>query len=238
MSWLSAWLKEIIAVILIASFIDLILPNRSMERYVKLVVSLFILVTLLSPVVRLFQQDLNVNVLAAQLSLESREKQPQAVPVDAVLQEGERRRTLQQHDAIRQVELSVERITREQVEAQTGYKVERVEAKVTPPAEPGGQLKLERLSVAISASASASAAASAPGARTPDVNRKPIAEVEPVSIGIRVGRETGGGDILPAEEQGGRKGATEAELAMKRTVEQLLRKHWEAVRGIEVQVVR
>lgn len=53
MSFLGEWLKEIIFIVLIAVFIDLLLPNRSMERYVKFVVSLIILLTLLSPVMKL-----------------------------------------------------------------------------------------------------------------------------------------------------------------------------------------
>lgn len=54
MNWLGQWLKEITMIILLATFIDLILPNRSMQRYVKLVLSLIILLTLLSPVLKLF----------------------------------------------------------------------------------------------------------------------------------------------------------------------------------------
>jgi stage III sporulation protein AF len=41
--------------LLLATFIDLVLPGSTMQRYVKTVVSLFILLTLLSPVFKLFQ---------------------------------------------------------------------------------------------------------------------------------------------------------------------------------------
>lgn len=54
MTLLSQWLKEIIFIILFAVFIELLLPNRSMERYVKFVISLLILLTLLSPIMKLF----------------------------------------------------------------------------------------------------------------------------------------------------------------------------------------
>lgn len=58
MSWLSQWLKEIIMIILLAAFIDLLLPNRAMQRYVKLMMSLIILLILLSPVIKLFDAKL------------------------------------------------------------------------------------------------------------------------------------------------------------------------------------
>ena len=65
MEALAGWLTQIILVVLLATFVDLILPNRSMQRYVKLVVSLFILMTILSPVLQLFGANANVRMLAA-----------------------------------------------------------------------------------------------------------------------------------------------------------------------------
>lgn len=65
MDWLAEWLREIIFIVLIAVFIDLLLPNRAMERYVKFVVSLLILLTLLSPVMRFFSADAKDQLEAA-----------------------------------------------------------------------------------------------------------------------------------------------------------------------------
>ncbi len=58
MVWLSDWLRDIIAVILLAVLVELLLPNKAMQRYARLVVGLFILLTILSPVLRLFQEDI------------------------------------------------------------------------------------------------------------------------------------------------------------------------------------
>jgi stage III sporulation protein AF len=65
MEALTGWLTQIVLVVLLATFIDLMLPNRTMQRYVKLVVSLFILMTILSPVLQLFGANANVRMLAA-----------------------------------------------------------------------------------------------------------------------------------------------------------------------------
>lgn len=64
-AFLSNWLKEIILLILIATFMDLLLPNRSMERYVKLVMGLVIILAILAPIISL----LNKNVDWSNLSL-------------------------------------------------------------------------------------------------------------------------------------------------------------------------
>jgi len=61
MEALGGWLKQIVLVVLLATFIDLLLPNRTMQRYVKLVVSLFILMTILSPVMQLFGSSATVD---------------------------------------------------------------------------------------------------------------------------------------------------------------------------------
>lgn len=61
MEWLSLWLKKIILLVLLAAFLDLILPNTNLQRYVKMVMGLIILLTIMSPVFTIFnlsQEDL------------------------------------------------------------------------------------------------------------------------------------------------------------------------------------
>ena len=41
MDWLAGWLKTVIMVIMLATFVDLLLPSNTMQRYVKTVLSLF-----------------------------------------------------------------------------------------------------------------------------------------------------------------------------------------------------
>ncbi|WP_052410275.1 stage III sporulation protein AF [Paenibacillus durus] len=55
MSWLGGWLREIILIVLLATFVELLLPSKSMERYARLVLSLLILLTLLGPIVSLLK---------------------------------------------------------------------------------------------------------------------------------------------------------------------------------------
>lgn len=57
MDFLSGWLKSVVLVILIATFVDLLLPNQSMQRYVKTVISLFLLMTLLQPLLSLLSSN-------------------------------------------------------------------------------------------------------------------------------------------------------------------------------------
>ena len=74
MDWLAGWLKTVIMVIMLATFVDLLLPSNTMQRYVKTVLSLFILLTLLTPVLQLFQKDWNMDQLLSQAEKEQNEK--------------------------------------------------------------------------------------------------------------------------------------------------------------------
>lgn len=58
--WLGGWLKDVVMIILLATFIDLMIPNHSLQRYVKVVVSLILLLTILSPVISLFKAERNI----------------------------------------------------------------------------------------------------------------------------------------------------------------------------------
>lgn len=57
MTWLGGWLRELILVVLMAAFVEMLLPGKSMERYARLVLSLLVLLTMLSPIISLLKGD-------------------------------------------------------------------------------------------------------------------------------------------------------------------------------------
>ncbi|MNH89675.1 Stage III sporulation protein AF [compost metagenome] len=57
MTWLGDWLRELILVVLLAAFVEMLLPSKSMERYARLVLSLLVLLTMLSPIVSMLKGD-------------------------------------------------------------------------------------------------------------------------------------------------------------------------------------
>jgi len=57
MAWLGGWLREIILVVLMAAFVEMLLPSKSMERYARLVLSLLVLLTMLGPIISLLKGD-------------------------------------------------------------------------------------------------------------------------------------------------------------------------------------
>lgn len=56
-SYLGEWIKHLVLVILVATFLDLLLPNSQMRRYITLVVGLIIIVMILSPILQILKVD-------------------------------------------------------------------------------------------------------------------------------------------------------------------------------------
>lgn len=62
--WLTSWAQGIIVAVIIATIIEMILPNGACKKYVKVVIGLYILFTIISPMITKFtNNDFNVNEL-------------------------------------------------------------------------------------------------------------------------------------------------------------------------------
>lgn len=59
--FLSNWAQGIIVAVIIATIIEMILPNDSSKKYVKVVVGIYILFTIISPIITKFSSD-NFNI--------------------------------------------------------------------------------------------------------------------------------------------------------------------------------
>ncbi|WP_409289204.1 stage III sporulation protein AF [Peribacillus sp. SCS-37] len=72
MQYITSWVTNIILFILLATVIDMLLPNSSMQKYAKMVIGLLLIAIILSPILKLFSTDFEHIVATA---LHSGEKQ-------------------------------------------------------------------------------------------------------------------------------------------------------------------
>ncbi len=56
-SWISSWAQGIIISVIIASIIEMILPDGSCKKYIKIVIGVFILFTIVAPVINKFKAN-------------------------------------------------------------------------------------------------------------------------------------------------------------------------------------
>lgn len=57
MEFIADWITQIIIFILLATIIDLLIPNLTMNKYIKLVIGLILILILLTPIFALFKLD-------------------------------------------------------------------------------------------------------------------------------------------------------------------------------------
>ncbi|MDF2922001.1 MAG: spoIIIAF [Paenibacillaceae bacterium] len=133
MNWLSDWLKQVILIILLASFVDLLLPSQAMQRYVRTVVSLFLLLTLLAPLFELFQRDWDQDQLlaeAGQLQLHNSGSRAALQPLAAVLAESEKLKEGNAQEAKRLTESRLAEEMKTGLESSTGARVAELQVHI------------------------------------------------------------------------------------------------------------
>ncbi|RJE89943.1 stage III sporulation protein AF [Paenibacillus sp. 1011MAR3C5] len=126
--WLSDWLRDIIAVILLAVLVELLLPNKSMQRYARLVIGLFILLTILSPILRLLQTDMTSRLDAGMELWNERSisKQVKMPSLEEIQRRADDIQTKRHEEAARLTAATLEEAMGQAITSETGAMVERV----------------------------------------------------------------------------------------------------------------
>lgn len=175
MQWIGDWLREIVLVILLAAFIDLMLPNSTMQRYVKVVISLFVLLTILSPIIQLFKSDLDFV-----------DWQDQAVemdtiqPLDDIMEKGKKMRMNNEENSIQYVESQMENMMKAELETEFPGKIRKVGVTTEINAEKN-TLEIHKVEVTLISDEEQNAEGS-----SSENSVKSIEPVEPVVIDIKV----------------------------------------------------
>ncbi|GAB2692979.1 hypothetical protein GCM10027018_10500 [Paenibacillus thermoaerophilus] len=184
MEMLGTWLKQVILVVILATFADMLLPNQTFRKYARTVLSLFVLLVLLSPLVKLFQGAWDErrlmgsveNLAAAGTAVPQAETMP---ALEAVFREAERLKRSQEQRTAELVEARIADLVRGQVAAADPAAVP-VDVRVRVGSNRNGEPELQRIEVVLAA-ASKPAQAGAGGASPPGGLRVEPVRVEPVA---------------------------------------------------------
>ncbi|MCW3791031.1 stage III sporulation protein AF [Paenibacillus sp. LS1] len=128
MGWLSNWLQELIMIVLLATFVDMLLPNRSMERYVKLVLSLLILLTLLSPITKLLKSDPVGELKRAMTAMDT--PSHGNATLEQILAQGKQLQAGEQEQSLQWTAKELANVMKGQIEETTAAKVRSVEVQL------------------------------------------------------------------------------------------------------------
>jgi stage III sporulation protein AF len=74
MSFLSSWITNIILFVLLAIVLELLLPNSALQKYVKMVIGLLLIVIILTPVLKFITEDFDKVLASVGVSTIAQEK--------------------------------------------------------------------------------------------------------------------------------------------------------------------
>lgn len=219
--WMSGWLKEIVLIVLLAAFVDLLLPNNAFQRYVRTVLGLFILLTLLSPILSLFQQKWDAQKMLASVEQVSSQLNNGTSfgsmrPLQAILQDAERIRQNDRTDAQKLMERQLASELQQSVGNEANVRIKQVKLQMSY--DNNGTPSMKHMQVVLDHIEAAEASAKPQGEAS---GRRPIGAVEPVHIDIRVGAAA----AKPVESK-----LTNEQIKAKQTIFELLNKQWQLSR--------
>lgn len=130
MEVLTSWLHQIVLIVLFAIVMDLIIPSSSFQKYIKLVMGLVIMVTLLKPIGIIFDRQFDI----------SRIQWPDKLvfsSIDTIKSQAADLQKDQLENAAQQWNAQLEKTIKEQVESQYPLEVSRVQVQFSEPKETG-----------------------------------------------------------------------------------------------------
>jgi stage III sporulation protein AF len=73
-SFLAGWVSNIIIFVLLATVIDMLLPNSALQKYAKMVIGLLLIAIIITPILGLFNKDFDDILTAATSEFEDQKK--------------------------------------------------------------------------------------------------------------------------------------------------------------------
>ncbi|MFD0958707.1 stage III sporulation protein AF [Paenibacillus chungangensis] len=139
-TWLSDWLRDIIAVILLAVLVELLLPGKAMLRYARLVIGLFILLTILSPVLSLLQDDVSIHLEAGLKLWDERTAAKEVImpSIEEIKQEAGELERQRERQSARLTAVALQEAMRSELEKRTDVPIERIAVELDWKKERGG----------------------------------------------------------------------------------------------------
>ncbi|MEX2461998.1 MAG: stage III sporulation protein AF [Paenibacillaceae bacterium] len=127
MEWLNGWIKELIFIILLAAFTDLLLPSHALQRYVRTVIGLFLLLVLLSPIYELFHHRWMPSQWMQATLGEPTAFEEQMQPLTDIAKQSNTLKTANQNQAKLLLELQLADSMKKGIESQNNVSVEQLQ---------------------------------------------------------------------------------------------------------------
>jgi stage III sporulation protein AF len=212
-AWLSGWLRDIVLIILLATFVDLLIPNNSLQRYVKVVVSLIILLTILSPVISFLNAEKTIHQAIKQAS--GTKDGSQALSL--ILSDGAKLKSENEQRSTLLVEQQAGKVMKENLKKLLSLGVQEV--VVTISEEEGAPPSIERVHVFLQSDKNSNSESQLSASAE---QRVEIKQISPVSVDVEVDSMTQEASTANNEQAT----KTQSQLAIEEKVAHYLASQW------------
>lgn len=191
MDWLSGWLKSIVLIILLATFVDILLPSQTMQRYVKTVIGLFILLILLQPLFSIFQKEGSINEQLAKAMRQSSSsglnlfasdaKQANSATMQSlstIQQQAEQLKNRQEEQSLKLMQQQMSTLMKKTIEQQAEVKVQQIQVETVK--DDQGQMVISHVFIKAAPQHPAKSSPSGEGKQ----NAVTVKPIQPVDIRI------------------------------------------------------
>ncbi|AEN87653.1 Stage III sporulation protein AF [Priestia megaterium WSH-002] len=143
---LTTWITNIVLFILLATIINLLLPNSSFQKYTKLVVGLLLMLIIITPVFQIFKVD--VNQMLKSLSLSSIRSDQQVE--NSIENQKKEIQASQRAYILEQMAVQMEADVKEELMDQYGVAIDRIHIETKKPNDEPTADNIKSISVAVS----------------------------------------------------------------------------------------
>lgn len=132
MDYLSSWISNIILFIFLAIIVDMLLPNSSLQKYAKMVIGLLLITIILTPIMKLFSEDVDEWLKQLPLVTDHEEKKLEN------LIEMKKKEIQASHSAyiLKQMAVQLEMDVKEELMDKYGYEIKEVQPEMELSNEP------------------------------------------------------------------------------------------------------
>lgn len=178
MSILILWVKKLILLVLLATFVELLLPDNSYQKYVRLSMGLLILLTLLTPVLEIFQKPITLDQLTGFYQGTTNQ---QGLDLDRIQALSKQLVAYQDETTTQYVQTQMKDLVKKQVEEQYQVQVETVDVKVKK--DKDNKPSIDQIVVTLQQKTADNVKSSAGGEGGV---MQPIKPVDPVNVDIQI----------------------------------------------------
>jgi stage III sporulation protein AF len=130
--YLSSWISNIILFIFLAVIVDMLLPNSTLQKYAKMVIGLLLITIILTPIMKLFSEDVDAWLKQLPIVTENEEKKLEN------LIEMKKKEIQASHSAyiLKQMAVQLEMDVKEELMDKYGYEIKEIQPEMEMSNEP------------------------------------------------------------------------------------------------------